>query len=142
MVESIRNFVHAADPAAASVVPMRNKTMALTPGELEAFKADYSSEKSFRADFANMLTYLVAIHTRMQHEMEDYKSKRGSAYLWKPHADALAYLMTAADRSLKEAEQVCVVAGQRGLGEKAKALHVTMEKVRAQISAVAQTLQT
>ena len=96
----------------------------------------------FRADSANMLTYLVAIHTRMQHEMEDYKSKRGSAYLWKPHADALAYLMTAADRSLKEAEQVCVVAGQRGLGEKAKALHVTMEKVRAQISAVAQTLQT
>ena len=82
---------------------MRNTTMALTPGELEAFKADYSSEKSFRADFANMLTYLVAIHTRMQHEMEDYKSKRGSAYLWKPHADALAYLMTAADRSLKEA---------------------------------------
>ena len=113
MVESIRSFVHAADPAAANIVPMRNKTFQLTPGELEAFKGDYASEKSFRADYANMLIRLVAMHTRMQHEMEDYSSKRASAYLWKPHADALAYLMTAGDRSLKEAEQVCVVAGQR-----------------------------
>lgn len=141
VIESIRNFVRAADAGAASVVPMRSSNVMLTPGEIEAFKTDFAGEKSFRADYANLLTRLVALHTRMQHEMEDYKSKRSSSYLWKPHADSLTYLVTTAQKSLNEAEQVAVLAGQRGLAEKAKAIQVTSEKLRAQINVVAQTLQ-
>src|SRR5207244_10557742 len=85
VVESIRNFVRSADAKTGTpnVVPMRNGNVVLTPQELEAFKAEYTQEKSFRADYANIITFLVALHNRMQSEMDDYKAKRDSAHLWR-----------------------------------------------------------
>src|SRR5262249_6484357 len=50
-VESIRNFVRAADPTSAHIVPIRSSQLVLTPTEMEAFRADFYGEKSFRADF-------------------------------------------------------------------------------------------
>lgn len=140
VVESIRNFVRAADPNAAAIVPMRNGKIVLTPAELEVFKADFAGEKSFRADYGNMLSQLVAMHTRMQAEMEDYKAKRSSSYLWKPHADSLSYLMASAQRAVEQAMQMSLLAEQRGLGDKARAVQVTAEKLKAQINIVAQAL--
>ncbi|HTD23920.1 MAG TPA: hypothetical protein VK738_14780 [Terriglobales bacterium] len=140
-VESIRNFVRAADAAVANIVPMRNGNILLTPAETEAFRADYNTEKSFRADYINAVCYMVALYARMQQEMEDYKSKRDSSYLWKPHADSLAYLLTASNRALQESAQVGVVAEQRGLTEKTKTMGATQDKLRGQISAAAQLLQ-
>ena len=142
LVESIRNFVRAADPASAHIVPLRGSTITLTPQEAEAFKADYPGEKSFRSDYSAMLTYLIALHTRMQNEMADYKSKRESAYLWKPHADAMACLLTLANKALQESGDVCVRGEQRGLGDKVKAMYATQEKLRNQIKLVAEALQT
>ena len=142
VVESIRNFVRAADPSAASIVPVRNNKIALTPAELEAFKGEYTGEKSFRADYGNLISQLVALHARMQNEMEDYKAKRSSSYLWKPHADSLSYLMMAAQRAVDQSAQMAVLAEQRGLGDKAKAMQVTADKLKAQINIVAQTLAT
>jgi len=142
VVESIRNFVRAADANSANVVPMRNSKILLTAGELEAFKADYTGEKSFRADFANLLSQLVALHSRMQSEMEDYKAKRSSSYLWKPHADSLSYLMATSQRAVEQSSQMGTLAEQRGLGDKAKAMQVTAEKLKAQINIAAQTLAT
>ncbi|HTC92720.1 MAG TPA: hypothetical protein VK699_04610 [Terriglobales bacterium] len=140
-VESIRNFVHAADPNMANIVPMRNGNILLTPAETEAFRAEYHMEKSFRADYVNAICAMVAIHTRMQQEMDEYKGKRESSYLWKPHADSLAYLLTASRRALDGCSQVGLIAEQRGLGEKIKAMSATQDKLRAQINAVAQLLQ-
>ena len=142
VVESIRNFVRAAEPGAANIVPMRNGNVVLTPVETEAFRADYNLEKSFRADFINAVSYMVALHVRMSQEMQEYQGKRGSSYLWKPHADSIAYLLTAANRALATAAQVCVVAEQRGLTDKTKAIAVTQDKLRGQIHAAAQLLQT
>ena len=133
--------MHAADPAMANIVPMRNGNLVLTPLEAEAFRAEYHAEKSFRADYVNSLCYLVALHSRMQQEMEEYKNKRGSSYLWKPHADSLTYMLTAARRILDDSGQVAVVAEQRGLAEKVKAMHNAQDKLRGQINAVAQLLQ-
>ena len=140
-IDSIRNFVHAADPAMANIVPMRNGNLVLTLLEAEACRAEYHAEKSFRADYVNSLCYLVALHSRMQQEMEEYKNKRGSSYLWKPHADSLTYMLTAARRILDDSGQVAVVAEQRGLAEKVKAMHNAQDKLRGQINAVAQLLQ-
>ena len=141
VMESIRNFVHAADTKGANIIPMRNGNVVLTPLELEAFKATYTMEKSFRADFVNLVAHMVALHTRMHHEMEDYKSKRSSSYLWKPHADSLTYLITAGHKSVEEAGNLAVIAEQRGLGDKVKSLQVSMEKLKAQINVVATLLQ-
>jgi hypothetical protein len=141
MIESIRNFVRAADPASAHIIPLRGGTITLTPPETEAFKTDYSGEKSFRSDYSAILTYLVALHARMQSEVEDYKSKRDSAYLWKPHADSLACLLTLANKALQESGDVCVRGEQRGLGEKVRTMYATQEKLRNQIKLVAEVLQ-
>ena len=140
LAESIRNFVRSAE-GAGNVVSIRNVNIALTPGELEAFKSDFGTEKSFRADYAAMLTYIVALHTRMHHEMDDYKSKRSSAYLWKPHADTLTYLISAGNRGMEEGTKLVGLAEQRGLADKAKSMQATVEKLKAQINVVAQTLQ-
>ena len=69
---------------------MRNGNVVLSPTELEAFKTDYGNERSFRADYANATCMVLALLTRMAQESEDYKAKRDSAHLWKPHADALS----------------------------------------------------
>jgi hypothetical protein len=140
-VESIRNFVRAADPNSAHIVPIRSSQLVLTPTEVEAFRADFYGEKSFRADFVAMLTYLVAAYARVQSEIEDYKSKRTSAYLWKPHADALACLLTIGERALKESAKVAVLADNRGLAEKAKAMHLTRDKLQTAMKQVTELLQ-
>jgi hypothetical protein len=139
IVESIRTFVRSGN--SGNIVPVRGTNVALTPGELEAFKAEYTAEKSFRADYANSLAKMVALHTRMQQEMDDYRSKRSSSYLWKQHADSLTYLIAAGNRTVEEAGNLAVLAEQRGLGEKAKAISVTLEKLRGQINVAAKTLQ-
>lgn len=140
LAESIRNFVRSNE--GGNVVSVRNISLALTPGELEAFKSDYGTEKSFRSDYAAMVTYIVAMHTRMHQEMDDYKSKRSSAYLWKPHADSLTYLITAGNKAVEEGTKLVGLAEQRGLGDKAKGMQASVEKLRAQIGVAAQTLQT
>lgn len=142
IVESIRNFVRAADAASANIVPMRNGNLVLTAAETEVFKADLQGEKSFRADYGSMLTQLVALHTRMQQEMEDYKNKRSSSYFWKSHADSLTYLVLSAQRILEKAAQVCILAEQRGLSDKVKFIQAAQDKLRSQIATVAVTLQT
>jgi hypothetical protein len=140
-IDSIRNFVHAADPAMASVVPMRNGNIMLTPVETEVFRAGYHTEKSFRADYVNSMCYMVALHYRMEQEMQEYKAKRDSSYLWKPHADSLTYMLTASRQALDNSGHVSVVAEQRGLTEKVKAMNATQDKLRGQINVVAELLQ-
>jgi hypothetical protein len=125
----------------ASVVPMRNGNIMLTPVETEVFRAGYHTEKSFRADYINSMCYMVALHYRMEQEMQEYKAKRDSSYLWKPHADSLTYMLTASRQALDNSGHVSVVAEQRGLAEKVKAMNATQDKLRGQINVVAELLQ-
>src|SRR3954469_7587800 len=135
MVESIRNFVRAADGKAspANIVPLRNGNLVLNPAEFEAFKAEYpTTEKSFRAELSNNLTFSVALYNRMQTEMDDYKAKRDSAHLWRLHAGSLNHLLSLATRPIDEGKNVITTAQQRGLEDKVKGLQVAQEKLRAQ----------
>ena len=113
----------------------------LTPSEVEAYRSDYGQEKSFRADCANFFMQGVALHTRMMNELAEYKAKRNSAYLWKPHADALTHLLTASGKCIESGKAALAVAEQRGLADKGKALTGSMEKLRAQMGYVAKALQ-
>jgi hypothetical protein len=141
-VESVRNFVRAAEANSAHIIPIRSSQLVLTPTEMEAFRADFYGEKSFRADYVAMLTVLVAIYARMQSEIEDYRSKRSSAYLWKPHADALTCLLTIGERAIRDSAKVAVLADNRGLAEKAKAMHITRDKLQNVMRQVSELLQT
>lgn len=139
-LESIRNFVRAAQ-ANWNIVPIRNGNVALSPSEVDAFRSEMQGEKSFRADFARLLTQSVAIYVRMTTELEDYNSKRDSAYLWKPHADSLTYLISTAGRVHANASSVLTTAEQRGLVDKVKALNASLDRLKTQTKLVAAALR-
>jgi hypothetical protein len=139
--QAIKEHVRGSDPKFASVFPVKNAKITLSPAEVEAFKAEYEGEKSFRADYANMLMTIVAYLSRMVVEVDEYNQKASSAYLWKPHADALGYLVSTLERLSMEGEQVMAVARARGLAEKATALSTSLERLREYAKTVSQTLQ-
>jgi hypothetical protein len=140
--ESIKEHVRSAsDPRMAHFVTIKKTRITLTPAELEAFRADYQGEKSFRADYANVMMNVVAYLSRMIVEVDEYNQKASSAYLWKPHADALAYLLSTLERLNMEATSVLETARARGLQEKAGALQSSLDKLREYARTVSQTLQ-
>lgn len=138
---TIRSFVRAADPGAAHVVPLPNGNITLTNAEIEAFRADYGNEKSFRADFVLALMQLAAIDARLLSEWQEFQKTRYTAYNWKPHADALAHLLGVSRIMSEQAMQLAAIAQQRGLSDKVAAITESTEKVRLQAQAAAEALQ-
>jgi hypothetical protein len=141
MEDSIRNFVLAADPKAANIVPLRNGNLVLSSAEVDAFRADYGGEKSFRADYAASMRTITALQGRFLAEMFEFKAKQGSAYLWKPHADALTWLVTAAQQVEQQCGEILKIAHQRGLAEKAAILNASVQKLKTHIQMAAKALQ-
>jgi hypothetical protein len=141
MESSIRSFILAADPRSCNVVPLRHGNMVLSHAEVDAFRADYGAEKSFRADSAGALRQTVAIQARIEAELQEFNSKQSSAYLWKPHADALAFLIGAAQKAQEQCRGILVVAEQRGLTDKATAITGSLQKMRQQMQLAAKALQ-
>jgi hypothetical protein len=141
MVDSIRNFILAADTKSANVFPMRNGNLPLAPTEVEAFRADFRGEKSFRGDFAQSITQAVALHARMILELDEFRQRQNSAYLWKPHADALAYLLQHSNQVQEECAAILRVAEGRGLADKVNGMTTTMQKLRSQCVHVAKALE-
>ena len=139
--QALKEHVRSSDPKTAYIFPVKNSKIMLSPGEVEAFKADYQTEKSFRADYAAIMMTVVAYLSRMVVEVDGYNQKASSAYLWKPHADALGYLVSTLERLSMEAEQVMAVARARGLSEKAASLSTSLEKLREYAKTVSLTLQ-
>ncbi len=139
--EAIKNYVRTADAKYAHVVPIKNSKITLTSAEVEAFRTDYQGEKSFRADYVNIMMILVAYLSRMIVEVDEYNQKTSSAYLWKPHVDSLGYLLTTLDRLSMEADQIRNIARQRGLQDKASAIEASLAKLKEYARTVSQTLQ-
>jgi hypothetical protein len=140
--EQIKMHVReASDSQSAHTVPVKKTKLTLSVPEVEAFKAEYEGEKSFRASYAAILMTIVAYLMRMIVEVDEYNQKASSAYLWKPHADALGYLLSTLDRLGMEAEQLMAVARARGLSDKATCLQASLDKLKDYAKTVSQTLQ-
>jgi hypothetical protein len=139
--ESIKEHVRSSAAQLAPIVPIKNTRITLSAAEVEAFKAEYQGEKSFRADYAAVMMNIVSYLSRMIVEVDEYNQKATSAYLWKPHADALAYLLTTFERLRMEAESVMAVARARGLQDKATGLKASLDKLSEYAKTVSQTLQ-
>src|SRR5450432_3778646 len=139
--EAIKEHVRTSEPQVAPIVPVKRTRITLSAAEVEAYKVDYGTEKSFRADYANILMMIVAYLSRMIVEVDEYNQKASSAYLWKPHADALGYLLSTLERLSMQGEAVMAVARARGLQEKAAGLKASLDKVRDYAKTVSQTLQ-
>jgi hypothetical protein len=141
MEDSIRNFVLAADPSSANVVPLKEGNLALTTPELDAFRALYGDEKSFRADYAAALRRIISIQARLTAELQGFSAKQKSAYLWKPHADALTYLFTCVQRLEEQCRAILKMGEQRGLTDKISAMNASLQKLRVQVQAAAKALK-
>ncbi len=138
--ESIRGWVRAAEERCRHIVPMKFGHFLLSLPEADAYCADFHREKSFRGDNARALVRMVAIMARIAAESEEMRQRQNSAHLWRPHADALALLQQAALQANDNALAVAQVATQRGLAEKAKILHATMERLRNRVEQVRESL--
>jgi hypothetical protein len=141
-MESIRNFILAADSKSANIYPMRHGNIVLSQAEIDAFRAEYRGEKSFRGDYALALARGVSINVRMMNELEEFRTRTTSAYLWKPHADALAYLLHLATRLQEECGSIIQVAEARGLKEKVDAMNTTLQRLKDQSGIIAKALET
>ena len=62
--------------------------------------------------------------------MDEYNQKSKSAYLWKPHADALSYLLHSLERLSQQIDRVKAVAQARGLGDKVTALEASFQRLK------------
>ncbi|MDP9268615.1 MAG: hypothetical protein M3P27_09880 [Acidobacteriota bacterium] len=140
-MDMIRHFILAADKSFANVVPLRNARVLVTPAEVDAFRNPYLDEKSFRADYAELMRRMVATIATIMIELEDYKLKRTSAYLWKQHADSLKYLLENTAKLTTEAKDFASVCERRGLADKVRMIEATSERLQRQAQEVAKVLQ-
>jgi hypothetical protein len=140
-VNSIQNFIAAAQATSGCAFPMRNGSLMLTSAEVDAFRAEYREEKSFRGEYAAAMVESVALCARMLVETDEFNSHSDSAYLWKSHADSMTYLLACATKVQEQGAELLRLSKQRGLTEKAGALEVTLERLRTQELNVARALE-
>ncbi len=137
--ESLCQLVKKADKTNA--VPAGDTVLPLSPAENEALRADYGAEKSFRADFAAIMGFLVAVQVVLTSEQQFFAKKQDSSHMWKPHMDSLNYLVQASTTYFRVAGEILKMAEQRGLAEKAKALDATGMRLQKAITQVRGVLQ-
>jgi hypothetical protein len=139
--DSIRNFVRTLGSRPTCLVPLRNVNLSMIAPEIESFRADFGDERSFRADYADAHRRIMAVLGRVLSEAKDFQSKQNSEFLWKPHADSLAFLLDTAKVALEQADKVVTLAEQRGLTEKASALKNSAQRLRTEVRDAAQALE-
>ena len=139
--DSIRNFVRTVGPRPTCLVPLRNVNLSMIAPEIESFRADFGAERSFRADYAATHRKLLSILGRVLSEAKDFESKQNSEFLWKPHADSLSFLLSAARAALEESAKIAGIAEQRGLADKANALKTSSQRLQNEVQRAAQALE-
>src|SRR5712671_1814118 len=140
-LDAMRTFVRVADKS-CFVVPLVKGVINITAAEAEALRAEFGAEKSFRSDYANTVCHMLALMARLVVEQEEFRAKQKSAYLWKPHADAITYIMQMSAGVIESASQIAGLAEGRGLADKSTAMKATITKFRAALLTATGTLRT
>jgi hypothetical protein len=138
--EQLTTLMKKAEKSRAAV-PAGDSVVALSIAEAEALRAEYGAEKSFRADYAAVVSYLIAVLTVITMEQQDFTKKQASSHMWKPHFDSLNYIVQASTTYFRVAGEILKMAEQRGLAEKAKALDATGMRLQKAIQQVQAMLQ-
>lgn len=140
-LDAMRSFVRVAEKS-CHVIPLTKGNVNITPSEAEALRADFAHEKSFRSDYANVTAVLLALLARLNVEEIEFAEKHSSAYLWKPHADAIAYIIQRSQDAFASANHMVELAEKRGLNDKATALKATSLRLRQALTESAAKLKT
>jgi len=134
----ICEYVHHQDRAQPCVVPLRHSQIELSPIEANAFRGGYAGEDSFRGSFAQAFVALVSLRGRIQEEMERFRARRDSTYLWQAYAEALHTLARLAQPALQHSAAVLKIARERGLIEKSDALESAGNTVKDLLRVISQ----
>ncbi len=121
-----------------TALPMFGKPLALYDWESSAFRTEYAeSEQTFRVEFARSLCHAISIISRIQEELNSYREKKNTEYLWKKHYDSLLYLLYEGRQHKDTLARLSSISQQKGLLEKSKQLLLTAEKLETTLSEVA-----
>jgi len=85
---------------------------------------------------------LVTAKARTSLELLEFQQKQSSAYLWKPHADSLMYLIKLFERLQEQAAAAVAAAEERGLKEKAAVLKTALGNLQSELQNASRSLQT
>lgn len=140
-LDAMRTFVRVADKS-CFVVPLVKGVINITAAEAEALRAEFGAEKSFRSDYANTVCQMLAIMARLVVEQEEFRGKQKSAYLWKPHADSITYMMQMSVGVIESATKIAGLAEGRGLADKSAAMKATIAKFGSALQTATGTLRT
>jgi hypothetical protein len=139
--DSIRSFVKTMGQRPTCLVPLRNVNLSMITPEIESFRSEFGTERSFRADYAATHRRVLSILGRVMSEAKDFEAKQNSEFLWKPHADSLAFLLEAGRIAADDASRLAGLAEQRGLADKAGAMKMTLQRLQAEMQRVAQIIE-
>jgi vacuolar-type H+-ATPase subunit H len=134
----ICEYVQHQDRAQPCVLPLRHSQIELSPIEANAFRGGYAGEDSFRGSFNHAFVEMVCLRGRIQEEMERFRAKRDSTYLWQAYAKALQTLAELAQPALEHSAAVLKIARERGLTEKSESLESAENMVKELLKAISQ----
>src|ERR1051325_5821098 len=78
IADSVKNQ----DKTQPCVICLRHSQVELSVIEANAFRGGYAGEDSFRGSFARAFVEMVSLRGRIQEEMERFRARRDSNYLW------------------------------------------------------------
>jgi hypothetical protein len=124
------------DPSQPATVRLRDSSITLTGPEIEALQHDFAGEDSFRARRAAMLKENAILRERVTLELDLFRSKKDSQYLWQVHGESLRYLLAPLQRALAASREVVQMAIERRLLEKAAILRESVSNLEEVHTAV------
>ena len=122
-------------------IPSSLGTITLTSWESQAFVAEHPEiEQSFRAECSRSITHAIGLISRIGDEVMAYQETKGIEYRWKPHYDALVYLLYRGRHEKETLLRLAEESRRRGLPDKSKQLLSTSGKLEPALSTVASIL--
>ena len=113
-------------------------SLLLLEWEAAAFRTSFpEAEKSFRAEFATIITHAIAILSLADDELAAYSQKKGTEYLWKKHYDTLLFLLHEGREHIDRMTSLAAATEKKGLSEKARQLKQSAEKLEKGLATVA-----
>lgn len=139
LIGNISAFVRAAGDKGVSKIPLPHTSIPVKEWEVRALGAEFvDSDRSFRAEFNRRLCQSVGFIASLSEELTLYNERRKTEYLWKPHYDALVWVLFEGREHLGALKRFAEETRTRGLQAKADQLSGTGARLEENLNKVAE----
>lgn len=127
---SLISYFENPDNRAQNIVKLSNVILHLAEWETRALATDYPlNDVSFRAEFARSIGQAIGFHFRMEEERDQYQRKASTEYLWKPHYDAMIWLLARGKEYVEKMNVFSAEVAKRGLPEKQQQVQKSAQRL-------------